>query len=713
VQWAAGQTIGPYELVARIGAGGMGEVWKAHDTRLDRSVAIKRLTAEHARRFASEARAIAALNHPNICQIHDVGLDYLVLEYIEGTHLQCPYSAAEAVRVAEQIASALEAAHAKGIVHRDLKPANILVTANGTVKLLDFGVATQADDVDVDLTQTATGTISGTASYMSPEQAQGKRLDARSDLFSFGAVLYEMLCGARAFEGPSLADTLSAVLRDEPRPLSAPGGLTAVVARCLRKSPAERFASAGELKAALQQALTGDRAVVPSIVVLPFANMSRDPDDEYFGDGLAEEIINALAQIPGLKVIARTSAFAFKGQNTDVRRIADALGVTTVLEGSVRRSGNRLRVTAQLITAADGTHAWSQRYDRQLADVFDVQDEIAQAIAGALQVKLNLRTASHTPTLTAYDALLRGRHHLFKFTPENWARAKECFEEATRLDPAWASPLETLGVGYLIAQANGFEDLRVAAPHIRGAAERALAIDPTNPGPRFLLGSIAAAHDYDWAEAQHHFRAAYAAPKVSPDARWAYASLYLQPLGRCRESSAEMRLVVEQDPLNAPYRAILASHLVHAGEYDEAVRQVHQALDIDRSNFAGHFVLVEALMARGPLAEAVTAAERAYELAAPWNGHIVGIFAGLLAQAGQAARGEAIMHGLERAKLNPFSHVYFHVLRSEIELAADWYEKAIEQRELFALICAPSPAIKHLRESARWPRLAQLMKLPV
>jgi serine/threonine-protein kinase len=237
----------------------------------------------------------------------------------------------------------------------------------------------------------------------------------------------------------SIADVLTAVLRDEPRPLTAPTSLTQIVTRCLRKSPTERFASAGELKTALQQALTSQRPVGPSIVVLPFANMSRDPDDEYFGDGLAEEIINALAQIPGLKVIARTSAFAFKGQNTDVRKIAEAVGVTTVLEGSVRRSGSRLRVTAQLITAADGTHVWSQRYDRELADVFDVQDEIAQAIAGALQVKLDLRPAGHTPNLPAYDAYLRGRHHLFKFSPESWARAKQCLEEAIRLDAMWPS----------------------------------------------------------------------------------------------------------------------------------------------------------------------------------------------------------------------------------------------------------------------------------
>jgi len=449
----------------------------------------------------------------------------------------------------------------------------------------------------------------------------------------------------------------------------------------------------------------------PSIAVLPFANMSRDPDDEYFGDGLAEEIINALAQIPGLKVIARTSAFAFKGQNTDVRRIAEAVGVTTVLEGSVRRSGSRLRVTAQLITAADGTHVWSQRYDRELADVFDVQDEIAQAIAAALKVKLALRAAVHTPQLAAYEELLRGRYHLFKFTPDSWQRAKACLELASELDRSYAQPLATLGVGYLIAEANGLENLRIAAPRIRVLAERALALEPSEPEPRFLLGAVAAAHDYDWAESLRQFRAAYAAPTVSADARWAYASLYLQPLGRHEESVAEMKLAVEQDPLNISFRAILASHLVHGRRYDEAIEEVQKALDMDSSNFAAGFILVEAYQAKGLVNEALVAAERAYDTA-PWNGNIVGMYAGLLAQAGRAARGEAIMEKLGLPGTNPFSRVFFHVLRSEIDLAADWYEKAIEQRELFALICAPSPVIAPLRESPRWARLATLMNLP-
>src|SRR6266850_3223299 len=360
IPWISGTQLGPYVLVAAIGAGGMGEVWKARDTRLNRVVAVKRLKEEHRKRFEQEAQAIAALNHPHICQLYDIGPDYLVMEYIEGTPPQCPLPAPKAVQLAIQIASALEEAHSRGIIHRDLKPTNILITASGTAKLLDFGLAKSVTASDSDITRnTMEGAVVGTAPYLSPEQAEGKPLDARSDIFGFGAVLYEILSGSRAFEGSSTAQVLSAVLRDDPMPLQhVPPALQCIVIRCLAKQPGQRFPSMSAVKSALEQVAVKSSEHEASIAVLPFTNMSADKENEYFSDGLAEEIIKALTHIPGLKVTARTSAFAFRGKEQDIRTIAKALDVRTILEGSVRRAGNRIRVAAQLINAANGYHLW-------------------------------------------------------------------------------------------------------------------------------------------------------------------------------------------------------------------------------------------------------------------------------------------------------------------------------------------------------------------
>jgi serine/threonine protein kinase len=371
----AGDKLGPYEIVAPLGAGGMGQVWKARDTRLDRLVAIKQLTDRHGPRFEQEARAVAALNHPHICQIFDIGPDYLVMEYVEGKPLSGPLSVQEAVRFALQIASAVEEAHSNGILHRDLKPSNVVVTPKGSAKLLDFGLAKRLGQFALDRTQTTEGIIVGTAAYMSPEQAEGRPLDERSDIFSFGTVLYEMVAGRQAFTGHSIAQVLSAVLRDEPAPLEIPAALWCIIGKCLAKQPRDRFASAAELRVALEGVAAGNdtshagaparsAATIaakprmdkspdqPSIAVLPFANMSADKENEFFSDGLAEEILNLLAKIPGLRVIARTSSFMFRRKEQDIRRIGEMLDVRSVLEGSVRRADSRIRVTAQLIDSS-------------------------------------------------------------------------------------------------------------------------------------------------------------------------------------------------------------------------------------------------------------------------------------------------------------------------------------------------------------------------
>jgi len=721
---ASGTRLGPYELVALIGAGGMGEVHRAIDTRLGRSVAIKVLHAEHGDRFDREARAIAALNHPHICQLHDIGPNYLVMELVDGSPLRGPLPLDEALRLALQICDALDAAHRANIVHRDLKPANILVTASG-VKLLDFGLAKAAhtrgaegtDETMAAADVTQAGTVVGTAAYMSPEQATGAHVDERSDIFSFGAVLYEMVSGRPAFRGASVIETLSAVLRDDPGTLDAPRHLATIINRCLCKSAAGRFATIRDVSDAIRQAGQRTEQPVPSIAVLPFANLSADPEQEYFSDGLADEIIIRLARIGGLKVIARTSAFAFKGQHTDIRQIAATLGVANILEGSVRRSGNRIRVTAQLVTAADGSQLWSERYDRQMADVFELQDEIATAIAAALRVALTgAEDASvrYTPSIPAYEALLTARHLHWQVRGESMARAGEYYERAVALDPQYALA-HALYADYLFGRTTvGMSPMREVAPQIRAAALRALALDARLPDAHSPLALVAATHDYDWGEADRQFAAATSSGVVAPLSRMAFGWAGLLGSGRVHQAVEQLDLAVQGDPLHLTYRALLALALGALERHDEADAVLARSREIDPGFFWTYDVLASSYVARDMMAEALPVAEMTFRTA-PWYPPGVGVYAGVLTRSGNRERGHEIVRSLgprERYGV-PIGWALFHATCGDLDSAAEWFARAIEERYsmvgafLHSAICGP------LRSSRHWLPLARLMNLPV
>ena len=632
---APGTRLGPYEILAPIGAGGMGEVYKARDTRLDRIVAIKQLKGQHSARFEQETHAIAALNHPNICTLHDIGPDCLVMEYVEGKQLRGPLRVEEAVNLAVQIAGALEEAHGRGILHRDLKPGNILLTAKGAVKLLDFGLAKLTTDSDRDVTKTIEGTVLGTAAYMAPEQAEGKPLDERSDVFSFGAVLYEMLSGSRAFSGNSTAQVISAVLRDDPSPFQAPAELQRIVRKCLSKQPKDRFPSMGELRVALEQISAKAAEQQPSIAVLPFANLSADKENEYFSDGLAEDILNLLAKIQGLKVIARTSSFMFRGKEQDIRKIAETLGVSNVLEGSVRRSGNRLRITAQLIKSVDGTHLWSERYDRDMTDIFAVQDEIGQAISEALKVRLAPRT--QTVNIEAYQNCLKGQYYRARYTPESLAKAKEFFEQALAIDPNYAPAHNGLAMRYYLLAGLGIKPVGDMAPLAKSAAEKALAIDPANSETHSVLGTIAAIFDYDWKAGEMHFRRAMAAEPVQPTARTRYILYYLMPLGRVAEAMEQSWLALEVDPLSMVLHLGMAWSMYATRQYRETIEYVRRALEIDADFYLIWFVMGLAQLRAGLTQEAITSWRRLMELA-PWWHAAIGYLAATYYQAGDRER---------------------------------------------------------------------------
>ena len=717
----AGDKLGPYEILAPIGAGGMGEVWKARDTRLNRLVALKMLKAEHGGRFKSEARAVAALNHPNVCQLYDVGPDYLVLEYVEGKLLKGPLAIEETVRLAIQIAGALEEAHNRGVLHRDLKPGNIMVTAAGTAKVLDFGLAKMespllSGDTFSTLVMTEPGAAVGTPAYMSPEQAQGQHLDARSDIFSFGLVLYTMVSGRKPFSGETPFATLSALIKEEPPPLQAPPELQRIVVRCLAKQPAGRFQSMADVRSALQQIVSKPEVKPqdqePSIAVLPFANMSGEKEQEYFSDGLAEEIINSLAQLPGLKVTARTSAFAFRGKEQDITKIAGELRVRTILEGSVRKAGNRIRVTAQLINAADGYHLWSQRYDRDLEDVFAVQDEIATAIAGALQVKLSVQPAalrSYRPNLPAYEAFLKARHQSLKFTSESLARSREYLEQAIALDPGFALPHCDLAWYFRNLGLLGEMPAHAATPKARAAARRALEIDPGLPEAHAILGLAAAEYDYDWKEAGREMSLATLQYPLSPMVRTLY-SFYLAGVGRAGEAVQQMERALGDDPVNTECCFTLSMCRCLAGQYDEAVAGFLQTQELD-ANFAGAYGwLAFCYVSRGSFAEALPCVEKWHQLL-PGHLDCIGFLAGLLERVGQSKRAHELLQQLlpEEAVVGRF---HFHLLNGNIDESADWIEKAVGERNPGIVYYVRSPMAKALRDSPRWPALAKMMNLP-
>jgi len=670
---AAGTRLGPYEILAPLGAGGMGEVYRARDTRLGRDVAVKVLPAalatdpERLRRFEREARAASALNHPNILSIHDLGthegVSYVVFELLEGQTLRERLSeeripVRRAVDYGVELARGLAAAHEKGIVHRDLKPENVFLTADGQLKILDFGLATRVppeakQPVTTAPTQTAAtepGVVMGTVGYMSPEQVRGQPADPRSDVFALGALLYEMLTGERAFAGATTADTMSAILREHPpepssRRPEATAALDRVVARCLEKNASERYQSVRDLGYALGEpgllvsapvpvappaprrrrwaaaTVTGaavllvalfaanvggvrDRLLsspakhrIQSLAVLPLENFSRDPDQEYFADGMTEELITNLAQIGSLRVSSRTSAMRYKKTRKSVPEIGRELGVDAVLEGSVQRAGNRVRITAQLVDAASDRHVWASSYERELSDVLSLQAEVARAIAAEIGVRLTPQERSRlarkrTIDPQAYEAYLRGLYHLYRKTPSDTGEALRYFEQAGAMQPDYA--LAQVGISETYAQMAGSAyDLLPpleAYPKARAAAKRAVELEPDLARGYNSLAWIAFVLDHDVPTAEAQFRRALALDPNLPEIRQTYAVL-LARTSRFDDAIREMKRAQELDPLSSYFATGVGFALLWAKRHDEATSWFRRVLETDPKFLRAHWGL--------------------------------------------------------------------------------------------------------------------------
>ncbi|HTL97763.1 MAG TPA: protein kinase [Holophagaceae bacterium] len=745
---SAGLRLGPYEIVEPLGAGGMGEVWKARDTRLERFVAVKVLQGDWAAqpgwlsRFRLEAKAIASLNHPNILGIFDIGsegqLPFAVMELLEGETLRArlsrgPLVPRQALDLAQQMAHGLAAAHEKGLIHRDLKPENLWITREGRLKILDFGLAKRPAEAGIESPdeaetleighRTEAGLVLGTIGYMSPEQARGGALDLRSDLFSFGAVLWEMLMGRKAFARSSAADTLAAILTEDPPSLEGastpvPPGLQRVVEHCLDKHPEGRFQSARDLAFALEaiSEVPAARAPAgtPSLAVLPFVNLSQSKDQDYFSDGVSEEIINALMKVEGLRVAARTSSFAFKGKDEDARRIGAALGVKHLLEGSVRIAGERLRVSAQLISVEDGCQLWSDRFDRGLADIFEVQDEIARAIAQALEVKLlHSEGARLVPSATAdpeaYDLFLRGRAY---YNQRLASKAIECFEAAIARDSKFAEAYTGLADARSVQGYYGGVHTLEAHAKAREAAEMARRLDPAAAGPHVSMAILE--HYYGWDFLKEEAELA-AAIRINPNLSTAHYWMGILFSLRGMEGKALpfAQRSVELDPLNP--NALVGLGLIHygAGRHEEAMVFFNRAHAAEPAALLPMTAIARCRIVMGSPEAAVEMMEGSMQGPGGASTIVQGLMACLYAESGRKDEARRMLAALRdaatRAYVAPLHMGFVEAHLGDLDAAFDSFEKAVDDRNALAwhyLLYDPDIHVR-IRDHARYPALAQ------
>jgi serine/threonine-protein kinase len=749
-----GTRLGPYEILSLLGAGGMGHVYRARDPRLGREVAIKTIAPHLAAepdalaRFQREARAIAALSHPNILAIHDLGSQgdvwFLVTELLEGETLRGRVSRTTlpwrtAVDIAVAVAEGLAGAHARGIVHRDIKPENIFLTSDRRIKILDFGLARQASVLG-DTVETGSPTLSGstepgrvvgTVGYMSPEQVQGRPSDARSDIFSLGCVVHEMLSGRRLFHKETNAETLVAILKDTPRALSecgaaVPAELEHVVLHCLEKDRDHRFQSARDLAFALKASLgktsptagSTDRPSLPSVAVLPFLNLSADPENAFFADGVTEDVIAHLSKIRSLKVISRTSVMSFQKRDRSLREIGSILGTATILEGSVRRVGTRVRIVAQLIDAATDTHLWAETYDRELTDIFAIQTDVALQIAAALRAGLSSdeRTRIRRPPthdLQAYRLYLRGRHCSNRYTQEAVREGITYFEQAIASDPAFALAYVGLARAYAELPNEGFLALKpeVALGRAQEAIARAIALDDELGDAHGIVALLSFVRDFDWVGAETEFQLALELSPGSADIYdhygWMCASLE-----RYDDAIRLSQRAWELDPL--AHRTDLASVLLRAGRREEALALATRTIESEPGYARGHATAGWAQLMLGQHAEGVAALERAVAVS-PGSTLFLGQLGQAYAMTGKEERARDVLQNLhdlaQRGYVSPYHFAYVHTGLGEEDQAIDWLERAYEERSGAIYGIKGSFLFTRLRSHPRFKALLDKMNL--
>jgi serine/threonine-protein kinase len=727
---------GKYAIERVLGEGGMAIVFLSRDLRHDRPVALKVLRPEVAaeiggERFLREIKLVAGLTHPHILPLYDSGeadgLLYYVMPNMEGKSLrdrldqeqQLPLE--EAIRVVREVVSALDYAHRHDVIHRDIKPENILLH-EGAALVADFGIGKAISDVGSNITKT--GFALGTPAYMSPEQATGEtHVDGRSDLYSLGCVFYEMLSGEPPFTGPHAQAVITKRLISPVPQVRAvrdvPEAVDTAVTRAMARTPVDRFRSAAEFAEALRLISTGQRGpahtpVPPSeaepakksIAVVPLTNMSADPENEYFSDGMTEEIINALAKVPGVQVASRTSSFVFKGKELDVRQIGQRLGVNSVLEGSVRKVGDRIRITAQLIDVANGYQIWSETYDRQLEDVFAIQDEISRAIVDALKVQLVGETESlvkPTTSLEAYNLYLKGRFLYNKFTEGDLRKGIEFFEQALSQDPAYARAYAGIADCWCTL-ADDWVMPHEAYPRGKTAAGKALELDPSLAEAITSIGKVLCWFEWDFAAAEKELRHAVSLNANYAEAHFVFGTV-LPAVGKLDEAIDAMKNALVLDPLAAHFSRWLGRFLLYSKDYEAAIAQSHKTFEIDDNYFQSYLDIGSAVLAQGQAEEALKWFQRGQSLSSAvrsYDAHIVRALAAML----ELDEGRAIMERLEEEALERYVRGEILAMGygalGEFDSAFAWLERALEARSAGLIYVHLDPGYEPLWSEPRF-----------
>ena len=707
--------ISHYRVMERIGQGGLGEVFAAEDTILSRRVALKFLLGEknalEREQILDEARAAASLDHPYVCKVFETGeyegKPFIVMEYLEGETLAQrlalgPMTFSEALTFATEISEALAEAHSKGIIHCDLKPSNVMITRSGHVKLMDFGLARRTrpeEQPAADLTRTMVGRVGGTLAYMAPEQARGESLDARTDVFALGILFFEMLAGVHPFQKNSRETTIAAILYEEAPDigeyvLAAPSSLAHVLACTLAKDASERYATAGELVSELvalrdSGIIPSSSATLPGIAILPFKDISPQHDQEYFCDGLAEELIVAMGRIEQLRVAARSAAFRYRNAEIGLREIGRALNVTAILEGSVRKAGNRLRIVVNLVNTENGFPIWSERYDRQLDDIFEIQDGLSRAIADKLRLTFTLPESGRliqtgSQNVRAYELYLKARHFWNKRTEENLRLSIEQFEQALAEDPDYAMAYAGLADAWVTLSLYGAVRPIDAMPRARSAAHRALELQPKLAEALTSRACIRAVFDWDWSAAARDFEAAISLNPRYAQARQWFAMNCLAPRGQFARARAEVKAASELEPVSLPIATSLGALDFIEGNYEAAIRQLRTVLELDERFYLAHYFMGQAYSEMQMHGDAIRELERAAALTRRSSESLAALGYALAA----AGKREESLLALDELSERSTMRYVSPVLIAQVEMGLQRHDEAIHRLEEAFLVRA-------------------------